>query len=79
MPKKIGKRYVERVAKKLGCTIEEIGGDIILTAPAGFLLRSETHYSGWGLSEYPKSEIWDDFADQMTRLVPCDCGCGDDK
>jgi hypothetical protein len=79
MPKKIGKRYVERHAKKLGCSIEEIGGDIILTAPAGYLLRDGTHYSGWGLSEYPKSEIWDDFADQMTRLEPCGCGCGDDK
>ena len=75
VPKTITKAYVERRAKKLNCEIETIGGDILLTAPSGFKLYSETHYSGWSLSDYAKAEIWEDFADQMTKLYPCNCGC----
>jgi hypothetical protein len=75
VPKRIDRAYVTRRAKKLNCVIEEIGGDIILTAPSGYKLYSETHYSGWELAHYSKAEIWDDFADQLTRLVPCGCGC----
>lgn len=69
------KTTVERKAKKLNCTIEIIDGDIILTAPSGFKLYSETHYSAWELRHYTKAEIWDDFADQMTNLYSCNCGC----
>ena len=75
MPKTITKAYVEKRAKKLNCDIEIIGGYILLTAPSGYKLYSETHYSGWSLNDYAKTEIWEDFADQMTKLYPCNCGC----
>ena len=78
MAKNMGtKAQAYNLAKRTGCTIETVGGDLILSAPGGKLLDGQMHYSGFVPGDFTLGEIWTAFIDEMQNMSDCGCGCAD--
>jgi len=72
------KAQVIKRAAKLGCDLKLNRYEAVLSAPDGYILRGNIHYSVFEISrDQPKSEIWDSFYDEMSNLRKCEETCCD--